>query len=379
MIGQRRASEDCAAQAENRADTTNRTNRTARHHTTRNEGVGMGLCAAENEFSHPGRDSDTMRRYNAFCKVSCVFFLKRTATMENSDLYAELPVTRLRLPVPSEKIDAILDATCLESPAPGAFEDLQTGRAWIEAFGVDAAQLDHLADVIRAAATAAGVPEDVPVERTHLPREDWAESWKRFFKTLRVSARVTVRPPWETYEPTRSDEIVVVIEPGMSFGTGLHGTTQACLQFLEKLADEGPGTRSVADFGCGSGILSIAARKLGFRDVLGLDYDVAAVRISGENALANGVGDIVFRPCDVTTDSLPVSDIVVANILAPVLIAAAPRIAGAVSRKPDSALILSGILTEQYPDVRAAYLQHGFRECSSRTIAEWTSGLFRRI
>ena len=206
-----------------------------------------------------------------------------------------------------------------------------------------------------------------------------AESWKRFFKTLRVSARVTVRPPWETYEPTRSDEIVVVIEPGMSFGTGLHGTTQACLQFLEKLADEGPGTRSVADFGCGSGILSIAARKLGFRDVLGLDYDVAAVRISGENALANGVGDIVFRPCDVTTDSLPVSDIVVANILAPVLIAAAPRIAGAASRKPDSALILSGILTEQYPDVRAAYLQHGFRECSSRTIAEWTSGLFRRI
>lgn len=296
----------------------------------------------------------------------------------NSDLYAELPVTRLRLPVPSEAIDAILDATCLEEPAPGAYQDMLTGEAWIEAFGVDGETIERLAGAIRAAASDVGVSEDVPMERTRLPREDWAESWKRFFRVLRISPRITVRPPWEEYRPERDDEIVVVIEPGMSFGTGLHGTTQACLCFLEKLAEEGRFERSVTDFGCGSGILSIAARLLGFRSVTGLDYDLAAVRISAENAKDNGVLDVPFLSCDVTTDQLPDSDIVVANILAPVLIQAAGRIAASVTPKADSALILSGILTEQYPDVRAAYEAQGFHEVEARTIAEWTSGLFRR-
>lgn len=296
----------------------------------------------------------------------------------NSDLYAELPVTRLRLRVPAETIDAILDATCLEEPAPGAYQDMLTGEAWIEAFGVDGETIERLSKAIREAASEAGVDGSVPVERLVLPREDWAESWKRFFRVLRVSPRITVRPPWEAYQPESDDEIVVVIEPGMSFGTGLHGTTQACLYFLERLAREGHFERAVTDFGCGSGILSIAARKLGFRSVTGLDYDLAAVRISAENAQDNGVADVPFLSCDVTTDPLPESDIVVANILAPVLIQAAGRIAASVTPKAESALILSGILTEQYPEVRAAYESQGFREVEARTIAEWTSGLFRR-
>ena len=277
----------------------------------------------------------------------------------NSDLYAEAPVVRVRMSVPPEAIDALLDATCLEEPAPGSYQNLETGEAWLEAFGVDRAALDRTAAAMRAAAAAQGLGErEVAFEA--LPREDWAESWKRFFHVLRVSPRVTVRPPWEPYEPERPDEVVVTIEPGMSFGTGLHGTTQACLRFLESLADEAaPAVRaggaplSVADLGCGSGILSIAALRLGFAPVRGVDYDVAV-------------------------DPIPRADVVVANILAPILIAAAARISAAVSDRPGAALVLSGILEGQYPRVRAAYEACGMREERTIAVGEWTSGLFRR-
>ena len=174
---------------------------------------------------------------------------------------------------------------------------------------------------------------------------------------------------------------MVTIEPGMSFGTGLHGTTQACLRFLERLADEAPAgapPRSLADLGCGSGILSIAARKLGYAPVRGVDYDAAAVRVSAENAALNGVPDVSFALCDVTADPIPGAEVVVANILAPILLAAAPRIARAVAPGPGAALVLSGILGEQYPRVRAAYEAFGFREVRSLALGEWTSGLFRR-
>lgn len=302
----------------------------------------------------------------------------------NSDLYAEAPVVRARMSVPPEAIDALLDATCLEEPAPGSYQNLETGEAWLEAFGVDRAALGRTAAAMRAAAAAQGLGErEVSFEA--LPREDWAESWKRFFHVLRVSPRVTVRPPWEPYEPERPDEVVVTIEPGMSFGTGLHGTTQACLRFLEALADEAaPAVRaggaplSVADLGCGSGILSIAALRLGFAPVRGVDYDVAAVRVSAENAAENGASEASFSVCDVTVDPIPRADVVVANILAPILIAGAARISAAVSDRSGAALVLSGILEGQYPRVRAAYEACGMREERTIAIGEWTSGLFRR-
>lgn len=300
--------------------------------------------------------------------------------MIDSDLYAEAPVVRARLEVPPEAIDELLEATCLEDPAPGAYQDLLSGRAWVEAYGVDRSRVERSIGAVQAYAKTIGLAVPDAPEWALLPKEDWAESWKKFFSVLHVSPRVTVRPPWEEYVPARSDEVVVVIEPGMSFGTGLHGTTQACLRFLEELAEEpgDPLARSVADFGCGSGILSIAARKLGFASVHGVDYDAAAVRISIENARDNGVPDVTYAPCDVTVDPLPRRDIVVANILAPILVAAAPRIAGAVTETPGSALILSGILTTQYADVRSAYEAQGFREVRSITIGEWTSGRFAR-
>jgi len=302
----------------------------------------------------------------------------------DSDLYAEAPVLRARIEVPEAALDDLLDDLWGLDPAVGSFQDLETGRAYLDAYAVDREALDRTVAAMRAAAAARGLgaPDGPAAAVEALPREDWAESWKRFFHVLRVSPRVTVRPPWEPYEPDRPDGVVVVIEPGMSFGTGLHGTTQACLRFLEELAEEpaaaGAPPRSLADLGCGSGILSIAARKLGYAPVRGVDYDAAAVRVSAENAAVNSVPDVAFSLCDVTVDPIPAADVVVANILAPILLAAAPRIVRAVSPRPDAALALSGILGEQYPRVRAAYEAFGFREVRSLALGEWTSGLFRR-
>ena len=298
----------------------------------------------------------------------------------DSDLYAEAPVLRARMEVPEEALDALLDSLWGLDPPVGSWQDLETGRAFLDCYAVDRAALERTAAAMRAAAAAEGLGERT-VAFVSLPREDWAESWKRFFHVIRVSPRVTVRPPWEPCEPERPDGVVVTIEPGMSFGTGLHGTTQACLRFLERLADEAPAgapPRSLADLGCGSGILSIAARKLGYAPVRGVDYDAAAVRVSAENAALNGVPDVSFALCDVTADPIPGAEVVVANILAPILLAAAPRIARAVAPGPGAALVLSGILGEQYPRVRAAYEAFGFREEASLAIGEWTSGLLRR-
>lgn len=297
--------------------------------------------------------------------------------MVDSDTYAEAPVLRARVEVPATAVDEALDALWGLEPAVGAWQDMESGRAWLQAFSVDAAALAPVAAAMECAAAGVGAPCKAEIEA--LPREDWAESWKRFFHVVKISKRVWIRPPWEDAEPDSPDGVVVCIEPGMSFGTGLHGTTQSCLKLIESLAPKAVADRlSMLDLGCGSGILSIAARMLGFADVRGVDYDAAAVRVATENAANNGLADVPYALCDVTVDPIPRADIVVANILAPVLVAAAPRIAGAVSRRPGAALVLSGILATQYETVRSAYAAHGFAEESAIVDGEWKTGLFRR-
>ena len=159
----------------------------------------------------------------------------------------------------------------------------------------------------------------------------------------------------------------------MSFGTGKHATTQACLRMLDDLAAEDP-KRGVLDIGCGSGILSIAAAKLGFSPVKGIDNDPDAVRIAAENAAENGaaadfaVGDLAL--CKEK------AEVVVANVLAPVLERNAAAVAGCVRRVPGNALVLSGILDGQYGDVRRAYEALGAVERRNLLVGEWRTGLF---
>ena len=155
------------------------------------------------------------------------------------------------------------------------------------------------------------------ISTDELKREDWAESWKKFFHVQQITPRLVVKPSWEPYT-AKPGEFVLELDPGMSFGTGYHGTTRACLEFLDDLSRKAPGA-SALDVGCGSGILALAAWKLGFRPVTALDNDPLAVKIALENLGLNGVTEIPVSTADLFTVNPAPARIVVANILAPAL------------------------------------------------------------
>jgi ribosomal protein L11 methyltransferase len=274
--------------------------------------------------------------------------------------------------VPEAAVDGLFELIDAELFTPTAWFDVETRACRVDVFLEDAAQ----AETVKSALTQAGDLLGLSLSPTlgTLARSDWAESWKRFFHVEKISARVVVRPSWETYA-AKPGERVITLDPGLSFGTGKHATTQACLKFLDALAAEDP-QRSVLDMGCGSGILAIGARLLGFADVRGFDNDPDCIRISNENAAINGVS-IPFELDDLS-HPYPQTEVVVANILAPVLIQFAAQVAGSVASGPQSRLVVSGILDEQYAAVRAAYEAQGLKEVESLLIEIWRSGLFRR-
>ncbi len=209
-----------------------------------------------------------------------------------------------------------------------------------------------------------------------MQQEDWAESWKKYFHTFRASERLVVKPSWEAYEAQAGD-VILSLDPGMCFGTGYHGTTKACLQFIDDL-ERSQGPVSFLDAGCGSGILSLGARLLGYAPVVAFDNDPQAVDTARENLARAGVHDVVLEHGALGEYTPPrPARLVAANILAVVLVALAEDVIKLVDRSGAGGhLILSGILNEQYQEVLERFQSLGAREISRRTIAEWTSGLF---
>lgn len=204
-------------------------------------------------------------------------------------------------------------------------------------------------------------------EVEELKDQDWGEAWKRGLGTLAIG-RAFVRPSWLA-EPVPPGMVEIVLDPGMAFGTGTHPTTALCLDALSSLLSERPGA-SVLDVGTGSGLLAIAAAKLGAGRVAGNDNDPVAVRVALENAAANGVSlDLNAR--DVAAQRGPF-DVILANILANTLVELAPALAAKLA--PGGVLLLSGILTPQEEDVRAAYLAAGLRPLpgGDRRQGEWS-------
>lgn len=201
----------------------------------------------------------------------------------------------------------------------------------------------------------------------YVEEDDWANAWKAYFKPLRVGRNLVVTPPWETPE-LGLDDVPIVVDPGMAFGTGSHPTTQLCLIALEDLVR--PGMR-VADVGTGSGILAIAAAKLGASYVIGTDIDPLAAQIARVNAGINGV-DIHAQ------EELPSGayDIVVANILADVIIGLKEELASLTA--PDGLLIASGIIDVREEDVRVAIESVGFTLVKVQQQAEWVALILRR-
>jgi ribosomal protein L11 methyltransferase len=203
--------------------------------------------------------------------------------------------------------------------------------------------------------------------RTRLVHEDdWAESWKSHFPVLRVGRRLVIRPTWRRHRRLPGD-VVLSLDPGMAFGTGLHPTTRLCMAALETLADEGllarglarGGAARVLDVGCGSGILAIAAAKLGAGELLGVDTDPIAVESTTINARRNGQ----TRRLRVRQGSVPSGegpfDLVLANLIASLLVQLAEPLRGELA--PGARILASGIFRDREGDVREAFEAAGLR------------------
>lgn len=204
-----------------------------------------------------------------------------------------------------------------------------------------------------------------------LNEEDWANAWKEFFKPQRVGKRIIIKPTWEEYTPEPND-LILLLDPGMAFGTGHHSTTRLCLCALEDVVTPGV---SVADVGTGSGILAIGAIRLGASHIQATDNDPLAVRIAQENVTTNQMQDRIA----VSEASLPPAgtfDIVVANILADVILGMADSLFAAT--QPRGNLIASGIISHRADDVRTGLTAVGYTIQETRTEGDWVAILATR-
>jgi ribosomal protein L11 methyltransferase len=208
-----------------------------------------------------------------------------------------------------------------------------------------------------------------------LEEEDWAHAWKEFFPVLRVSERLVVCPTWRSHQ-AREGEAVIRLDPGMAFGTGQHPTTLMCLRALEEMTRPG---MAVLDLGCGSGILALAAARLGAASVLALDTDPQAVTAARENVRLNDVQATV----QVEEGTLPLDpasgrtfDVVVANITGPAIIELAPAVAEVL--RPGGVLVATGFSAEGLASVSGALADAGLSQERAIEDGDWRSVVVHR-
>ncbi len=209
---------------------------------------------------------------------------------------------------------------------------------------------------------------------TVVKEEDWAEAWKQHYHPLRLGRRLYIRPQWTTIPDPRPDDIVLVMDPGMAFGTGTHPTTQLCLIAIEELLAGWPAV-DVLDLGCGSGILGIAALKLGAARVLALDTDELAVHATAQNAAYNDVSErltVQQGSLETLRHSARHFDLLLVNILAKVIIALCDAGLGDVLRAGGAA-VFSGIIHEQVDEVEAALRRAALEPYRRRTQGDWVA------
>jgi ribosomal protein L11 methyltransferase len=225
-----------------------------------------------------------------------------------------------------------------------------------------------------------------PAEFRSVQETDWAEAWKQHYHPILIGKRLVIVPAWMVNP--QPERIEIRMDPGMAFGTGTHPTTQLCLEYLEEIPQELPRLypiekQSVIDIGCGSGILSVAAIKLGFKKALGVDIDADSVRISRENALMNGVSQELETGFGSVAEilrgdfSLQQAPVVVANILAPVIVRLLDEDMGKLVQ-PDGVLILSGIIESQAEEVESALRRNAMYPVGKKQILDWVSILAAR-
>lgn len=220
------------------------------------------------------------------------------------------------------------------------------------------------------------VPKPMIISR-RLKREDWAESWKKHFKPLEIGRHLLIKASWHKQKPKPRQQ-VIILDPGLSFGTGQHPTTEFCLRQLVKARRPGI-SQSFLDIGTGTGILAIAAVKMGYQPVTAFDFDPQSVKTSRENAQVNAVADAVSIDRrdlkKIPLRSRQRYDVICANVEYDILLTEHQRIIQRM--KPDGILILAGILKRQFPLILDAYQKAGLRLQASGMKKEWHSGAFR--
>ena len=317
-------------------------------------------------------------------------------------------MTLVSCSIPEQYVDPLFECFDGGDFILSSYHDVEEDSTRLQIFFEDPARADEASRRLRAAMDVVGVA--APITVGEIPDEDWKLAYRRHFKTEPVGRQLLIVPEWELPAVDKSiGRTIVHLDPGMAFGTGKHETTRACLEYIDELSRElalprpdGASAPSFLDMGCGSGILSIAAAKLGFGPVAGFDIDAEAVAASRENAAKNGVAvdyrvfalgkgavtldesieaakgiypDLALQGrAAPSAETFSPADVAVANILGPLLIAFADEIAG----YAEKVLVVSGILDELYPDVRAAFAARGFQERSRKTLGEWTTGLLTR-
>jgi len=230
-------------------------------------------------------------------------------------------------------------------------EQIDEARAEVD--GV-AAQIEALRDDI---AEIQGTAADV--------KAGWEDRWRRFHRPQRVGD-LWIGPPWEEPDP---GSVAIVIDPGRAFGTGGHPTTRLCLELLLTLPPDG----ALADWGCGSGVLAIAAARLGWAPVVACDHDPASVAATRANAAVNGVSEIAVERTDLRRGGGPWAPTIVANLVRPLLL----ELAASMSEPPQR-LLVSGLLREEAGEVAAAFARRGLRETERRHGGEWAALLVVR-
>lgn len=319
-----------------------------------------------------------------------------------------VPLTKISIATTPEAEEAVAELLLrVFDQTPSTYFDAETGKTTVSTYLEEPAQWNAVARAeLRAgmaSLTECGLdvgPGEISASKVR--REDWAESWKRHFKPLEIGGALLLKPSWVKHKP-RKGQAVVVLDPGLSFGTGHHATTSFCLrQLVAGRRRAGLGSRSGAetrasararnpdpnpapslsllDIGTGSGILAIAAAKLGYSPVRCFDFDPESVRVAKANAAQNGVAHLV-KPArrDLTKLSLTSATryhVVCANLIYDLLIAERDRILSRL--RPDGVLVLAGILQTQFAKVERAYRQAGLKLIATEVEKEWQSGAFVR-
>ena len=250
--------------------------------------------------------------------------------------------------------------------APGGVEE-DSGGGWVEyAIYGPPGELPELPAL--EAVAGEGLVE---ISSTEIP-DDWADSWRDFHEPVWISDRLLVRPSWET-EVSGEPEVQVVVDPGQAFGTGAHATTRMCLELLLELADAGEAAGSLVDLGTGSGVLAIAAARLGWDPVIACDSEPAALEAAATNARENSV-ELDLRRLNLREESPPAAETVLANLTAPLLLTVAWRVADRTPR----ALVCSGLLATERGQVSSAFADRGLRVVAQRELGDWAALSLRR-